>query len=54
MEKISRVLSDKQKEDALLDETMALIAGYEEGLIARDVKGMADCTCGLEEHDGKR
>ncbi|MEK6919266.1 MAG: hypothetical protein AABW73_04495 [Nanoarchaeota archaeon] len=40
---------DRLKEQELLDETMKLIAGYEEGLTARDFKGMADCTCGLEE-----
>ena len=44
---------DHHKEQALLDETMKLIAGYEEGLTARDFKGMADCTCGLEEAEHK-
>lgn len=46
--------SDSQKEDSLLDETMALIAGYEEGLAPRDFSAMADCTCGQEEHDKKK
>ena len=42
---------DHDKEQELLDETMKLIAGYEEGLSARDFKGMADCTCGLGEDE---
>ncbi len=41
--------SDKAKEDALLEETMSLIAGYEEGLSARDFKSMSDCNC--QSHD---
>ncbi len=45
----SSVDSDKFKEDALLDETMKLIAGYEEGLTARDFKSMSDCNC--QSHD---
>ena len=44
-----KVHSDKAKEDALLDETMKLIAGYEEGLSARDFKSMSDCNC--QSHD---
>ena len=41
--------SDKAKEDALLDEAMSIIAGYEEGLSARDFKSMSDCNC--QSHD---
>ena len=42
---------DSVREQELLDETMKLIAGYEEGLSARDIKGMGDCTCGLGEDE---
>ena len=31
--------------DALLDEAMNILAGYEEGCSVKDLKGFSDCGC---------
>ena len=39
----------QMKEDALLDEAMKILAGYEEGCSPKDLRGFSDCGCCVDD-----
>jgi len=38
-------MTDDEKENALLDETLQLLSAYDDGCTPRDMKGFSDCSC---------